>query len=161
MPIRKTKFRIFIPHSSQIYSRYLNEVSTEGLLKDFPRVASQAFAGSAKCISCHESEGKIWKESRHADALASLEKDGHGDDPECVSCHVVGLDKSEGFRDRKTTPDLANVGCESCHGAGAAHASGPAKLPMAKVGETSCAPCHVPDHSPGFSFSEYWKKIAH
>lgn len=146
---------------SRIYARYLEEVDASGLIDRFPRTKSEAFAGTAACFSCHQEAGKVWQDSAHAHALLTLEKDGHGRDPECVSCHVVGLDKSEGFRSRKQTPELANVGCESCHGPGGSHAAEPAKFPMGKVGEKSCAPCHVPDHSPAFDFATYWKKIAH
>jgi hypothetical protein len=146
---------------SKIFALYLEEVDASGLIDRFPRTKSEAFAGTAACMSCHQDAGKVWNDSAHAQALLSLERDGHGRDPECVPCHVVGLDKSEGFRSRKQTPELANVGCESCHGPGGAHASQPAQFPMGKVGEKSCAPCHVPDHSPAFDFATYWKKIAH
>jgi len=93
--------------------------------------------------------------------LATLEAEMQDRDPECISCHVVGVDKIEGFRDRKSTSDLADVGCESCHGPGQAHSLAPMQNAMPKIDEKSCNSCHVPAHSPGFDYSTYWPPIAH
>ncbi|HLO96965.1 MAG TPA: cytochrome c3 family protein, partial [Fimbriimonas sp.] len=61
----------------------------------------------------------------------------------------------------KKTPGFEQVGCESCHGGGRAHAKSPFKVDMPKVGEKSCIPCHTPQNSAGFNFTKYWAKIAH
>jgi hypothetical protein len=62
----------------------------------------------------------------------------------CVGCHSVGFDpKTRGIAEHA-------VGCESCHGAGAAHAAKPARgnivnpkrLPKNRA-EEICASCHV------------------
>lgn len=146
---------------TRVYRRYLAQVESEDLLGRLPREAAPKYAGTASCTPCHAVAAKIWSDSAHAKALQTLISEGHGRDPDCVSCHVVGLDKSTGFRSVKETPQLADVGCESCHGPGAAHVESNGKTKLGKVGERSCAPCHVPEHSPGFSFAEYWNKIAH
>jgi hypothetical protein len=86
---------------------------------------------------------------------------GHQRDPDCVGCHVVGLEYQGGFRSAALTPQLENVGCENCHQAAARHAASPATNPLRKVGEAACAVCHVPDHSPGFDFTRFWAKIRH
>ena len=144
-----------------MFKTYLSRVGEERLLEKLPRAPSAAFAGSKRCGSCHPAAYKVWKESRHADALSTLEKGGQDRDPDCVGCHVVGLELDRGFRSRSETPQLSDVGCESCHGPGAAHSAGPTKAPMPQVGAASCRSCHVPDHSPGFDYESYWKKIAH
>jgi hypothetical protein len=148
------------PDAARLYRTYLGRVETEKLLDKMPRAPSAAFAGNAKCIECHPKAGEVWKQSKHAAALATLERDGHARDPDCVSCHVVGLESEKGFRSRAETPQLTDVGCESCHGPGLAHAIMPT-LKMGIAGEKSCAKCHVPAHSPNFDFLTYWKRIAH
>ncbi|MBX3119799.1 MAG: cytochrome c family protein [Fimbriimonadaceae bacterium] len=144
-----------------IYDDYLTRVADEKLLDKLPRIKTDAFSGNAKCGSCHGEALKVWKSSKHAGALKTLEDENHGRDPDCVSCHVVGLESTLGFRSLKETPQLANVGCESCHGPGDKHSLKPEFFKMGKVGEKSCAKCHVPEHSPNFDFESYWKKIKH
>jgi hypothetical protein len=144
-----------------LYRRYLARVSGEKLLEAMPRRGSPDFAGSNACMSCHPDAAEVWKGTAHADALATLEQTGNDRDPDCVSCHVVGLDTVPGFQDRKTTPELSDVGCESCHGPGADHVEAPHKAPMARIGSTSCAPCHNAEHSPLFNFDVYWERIKH
>jgi hypothetical protein len=146
---------------SRLYANYQRRVAGERLLEKLPRRASEPFAGNQTCGSCHRSAEATWKESRHAGALKTLEQDHHDRDPDCTGCHVVGLDLAEGFRSRAETPQLTDVGCESCHGPGLAHAKEPYAIKMPKVGAKSCVPCHVPDHSPGFDFETYWPKIRH
>jgi len=149
------------PDAKRVYSTYQRRVADEHLFEKMPRQEGTAFAGNASCISCHQEEGKVWKTSRHAKALKTLEDDGHDRDPECVGCHVVGSDVTTGFMSRKETPSLTDVGCESCHGPGAVHSMAPKESPMPKIGVESCMKCHVPNHSPGFDFDAYWKKIQH
>ncbi|MGV3613714.1 MAG: multiheme c-type cytochrome [Fimbriimonas sp.] len=147
--------------ASRIYSAYLRRVGRANLLDALPRSPSDPFTGTEACGTCHQKAHDIWKRSKHAGALHTLEHDGHDRDPDCVGCHVVGLDKVGGFTSRAATPHLTDVGCESCHGAGGKHASAPTTFRMPKVTELSCAPCHRPENSPNFNFLTYWKKIAH
>ncbi len=149
------------PDVSRAYKSYLVAVDRERLLDKLPRVRREKFSGNAACGKCHPASYAVWKESAHSRALKTLERDGHGRDPDCVGCHVVGLDSLFGFRSRAKTPNLTDVGCESCHGPGAAHSASPYKVKMPRVGEKSCEPCHNPDHSPTFDFAVYWPKIAH
>lgn len=146
---------------SRVYRRYLAGVESENLLGKLPRTPAPKYAGTASCTPCHAEAAKVWKASAHAVALRTLIKDGHGRDPDCVGCHVVALDRTTGFQSVKKTPQLANVGCESCHGPGARHVSTKGVVKMGKAGASSCASCHVPEHSPGFTFAEYWQRIKH
>lgn len=68
--------------------------------------------------------------------------------PSCGGCHVTGLDTSTwGFTE-------FNIGCEGCHGPGAAHASAPKKVkPVAKPDDQVCGSCHSRGESPeGYPF---------
>lgn len=149
------------PEAQRIFDTYLDRVRDEKLLEALPRDHTAAFAGSKACAPCHPAAYKVWRESQHATALGTLEQERQDRDPDCVSCHVVGLESTQGFRDRKTTPDLADVGCESCHGPGKMHVMNPVEHPLPKIDERSCFKCHNNDHSPGFNFKKAWPKIQH
>ena len=143
------------------YRGYLKRVTEENLLAGVPRKKGGAtFVGSEACRSCHEKEFKSWEGTLHAKAYKTLQKTGNDRDPECVGCHVVGLDHESGFYSFDKQPDMASVGCESCHGAGSKHVQSPYAA-YGAAGEKSCMTCHVPAHSPNFSFKEYWEKIKH
>ena len=149
------------PDASRYFKDYLRQVESEGLLNRAPRAAGPAYAGTKACGSCHSKALEIWNRSRHAAALRSLDKVGQAKDPECVPCHVVGLSEKSGFVSREKTPQLASVGCEGCHGPGAAHAQQPSVVRLRKADGDTCLRCHKPEHSPGFDFPKFWKSIAH
>lgn len=148
------------PSVSGAYFAYLDRLKAERLLDQWARVQTDAYAGSETCGDCHKKAYKVWGESRHAKALASLERVGHDFDPDCVSCHVTGLSSKKGFVSREATPALANVGCESCHGPLADHAKSPrSKRPDKAL--VLCTSCHDTGHSTQFNYEAYWSKIAH
>lgn len=149
------------PETQRLFNRYLDRVRAEKLLEQVPRTSDTEYAGSKACQTCHAEAYNIWLKSEHSHALTTLEDQNEDADPECVSCHVVGLDSIHGFRSRKETPSLADVGCESCHGGAKLHAMKPKEFKLPKVGEASCAKCHTLDHSPNFDFLTYWPKVKH
>lgn len=149
------------PAVARQYRTYLARVSGEGLLEQIPRRKTDPYAGSKACQTCHADSYDIWVKTEHAAALKTLEDDGHDRDPDCVSCHVVGLESTVGYISRKATPDLTDVGCESCHGPGKLHAQAPEIHRMPKLTPQSCMSCHNPAHSPGFDYHRYWEQIRH
>jgi hypothetical protein len=146
---------------ARIYKRYLIRVTDEDLLAQVPRSPSKPFVGSGTCGSCHGEALRVWKHSGHYRALATLEREGHGRDPDCVPCHVVGLTSEHGFVSRVKTPQLASVGCESCHGPGREHSISPRAFKMATPTEQTCIRCHTSDNSPGFDYKVFWRRIVH
>ena len=58
------------------------------------------------------------------------------------------------------TPELKNVQCEVCHGAGKKHASAP-RPGFGNQAKKACNKCHVKNHSPKFNYTQYWPKIKH
>lgn len=145
---------------ARLYDEYLMEVARADLLAGVPREVGPEFAGDPSCTSCHAESAKIHEASAHAHALETLEKKRHDRDPDCVSCHVTGLESTRGFVSRALTPRLARVGCESCHGPSKAHVLRPETRTPGDA-RKACATCHTPDNSPSFKFSTYWGKIAH
>jgi hypothetical protein len=148
------------------------------------------YVGTGTCKECHESEYKVWKNSKHSVAYATLEKAPKHPlaqfDGECVACHTVGFGYKTGYTDEVRTKHLRNVGCEDCHGPGSLHVDdvktkgkvtnwavlkamnefkGKGDLPQADVGLFgACQKCHDIDNDVNFKsarFGWYWKQIAH
>lgn len=118
------------------------------------------FAGAQSCQACHTAEHAIWQNSRHGNAFATLEKVHKHYDPECVQCHVVGMDQG-GYLSAELTPQFKDVQCENCHGASKAHVADPSKNKTPQDPSQQCTTCHHGSHSPNFTFDTYWPKIFH
>jgi peroxiredoxin len=84
---------------------------------------TNGYSGNEACGVCHTREHETWQFTRHATAFDSLVKHGQENDPECVSCHVVGYREPGGFVSPLETTELEQVGCETCHGRGGTHLS--------------------------------------
>lgn len=85
------------------------------------------YVGSDACGDCHEEEyGRFQEYSKKARSWRSVEIMAPKLTPdelrECYACHTTGYGRG-GFVDYASTPHLADVGCETCHGPGAAHAA--------------------------------------
>ncbi len=150
----------------QLYHSYQQLVKEGNLLEDYPRIPLPKegvnFVGSKTCARCHEYEHGKWSEQAHARAFPTLQKVGSDRDPECVICHVVGMEYSEGFITEERTPHLGGVGCEACHGPGSEHVqtAGQARTSEPKK---NCLNCHTPEQSSGYAGheDEFMKKIVH
>lgn len=120
---------------------------------------STGYSGSEACAVCHEKETDTWLLTRHGHAFDTLVKHGADADPECVGCHVVGFGRAGGYTISPRTPDLENVGCESCHGRGGPHLS-PGFVTAGNY-EPVCLTCHDQEHSLGFQYASFLPKISH
>jgi hypothetical protein len=119
------------------------------------------FIGSERCQSCHLNIHDNWEETLHSNALATLEDMGEGNNPNCLPCHVVGFNESGGFESRSATPNLAGVGCESCHGPAADHAQNASEeelLPPVDLTSEVCGRCHTGDNQPHY---DEWQESGH
>ncbi|MBU1937005.1 cytochrome c family protein [bacterium] len=94
-------------------------------LPAFAEGAAHDYVGNSKCKMCHkgESKGMVWEnwlETKHAKAMETLDAEkGEDKNPECLKCHTTGFGTATGYNPETPNEDFANVGCESCHGAGA------------------------------------------
>jgi len=160
----------------ELYKAYQELVKEANLLEKQPRFVlpnGLKYTGSESCKPCHEYEYEKWSSGAHAHAYATLERAGSQFDPECVVCHVVGMEYVSGFVSGQKTGYLKNVGCESCHGPGSEHIRtlGKAKTtPAASFLRSKtagprldCADCHTPETSGNYVGTEelYFEKIIH
>jgi hypothetical protein len=107
--------------------------------------ARRDWTGTAACGACHPAELAAWQVTPHART-----RDRFATRPQarCLGCHATG--------EAPAGPTVAvEVGCEACHGAGAAYAEadlmrdrpvalalGLADLSTPKARAAVCAPCH-------------------
>ena len=74
--------------------------------------AKRDWTGSAACGGCHPKELASWQATRHA---ATRDRFATRPEGRCLGCHATG--------EAPAGPAIAvEVGCEACHGAGAAYA---------------------------------------
>lgn len=142
------------------YNSKVEEIFFASLSGKKKRNKEKMYATEAVCKNCHADAHKTWLTSRHARAYDTLRRVNKAFDPECLACHVVGLNEPGGFISEIDTPGLKNVQCEACHGAGLKHAEDP-HAGFGNNAREACKKCHVKNHSPRFKFSEYWPKIRH
>lgn len=134
------------------------ELLAQGFKSDPP--SNLTFIGNDDCALCHNKIFKHWEETGHSSAYETLVKAEHEYDPECVECHVIGLNYFTGFETIESTPELKGVGCESCHGPGSDHKDTQSK-DYGRVDVEKCEICHNDEHSQNFEFKDYWQKIKH
>jgi peroxiredoxin len=124
-----------------------------------------AYVGSDACRSCHEKEFATWSAGPHSRSMASLEAKGEAGNETCQTCHVTAFGKPGGFpKNAKPAdhPDLARVGCETCHGPGGNHVGegAPRIGTIVSLGDKCdscvilqiCGSCHDQANDPGFEF---------
>jgi len=119
-----------------------------------------AYVGNEVCATCHEAPTNQWKSTPHAHARETLIGKEKDYEAACQRCHTVGFGYRSGFVSPKTTPQLWNVGCESCHGGGAVHAAQPQE-PYGEVIGDVCLSCHDSENSPDFDYETYLPRIVH
>ena len=149
----------------RLYKDYQQLVKEAHLLEKYPRFVlpnGLKYVGSRTCKPCHEYEYQTWSEKGHAHAYATLEKVGSQYDPECIVCHVVGMEYESGFILEEETSHLKDVGCENCHGPGSEHVRTPATAKTTQP-KSSCLDCHTPETSGEYAGNEqrYLEKIRH
>lgn len=155
------------PSLQQWYDNYNEEIKQLYQQRVAQRQANQQgkspFVGAQQCQACHATSYPVWQESEHAKAIADLQTVGKSYDPECLICHTVGLGTNGGYLDQFSTPNLANVQCENCHGAGREHAESAGQTPITTSlpEEAACQNCHNRSHSPEFNYTDYWPRIHH
>ena len=127
-------------HMRDLMRTYQQQIQDEGLATSdellLRHPSGHSFVGAAKCGECHKKAFSHWKDTKHAEGLASL-KTGHPGqekhwivrthDPECLSCHITGWEPQQmlrfesGYFNEEKSPHLKGQQCENCHGPGSRH----------------------------------------
>ena len=118
------------------------------------------FVGNAKCQTCHVADCQHYTTTKHSVAWATLVNKDSQVDPYCQQCHTTGYGSELGFVSIKKSPDLFNVGCESCHGPSSRHCE-KTSIKTVYDARDQCLQCHDRENSPLFNYELYWPKILH
>ena len=118
------------------------------------------YVGSGACGGCHGDKFDAWWRTGHSTAYDLIAAVPPSVRQSCVACHTVGYNEPGGFLDITTTPHLADVGCENCHGPGAAHKYGEHDLvhPIVTLASEVCGGCHTDSHHPTY---DEWTNSIH
>jgi hypothetical protein len=120
-----------------------------------------AYVGSAACSGCHQPAYAWWSTHAHGHAYRTLQERNKEYNLDCVGCHVTGYEQPGGSTvTHNLNLALVNVGCESCHGPGAAHAKNPEEVGILRdTPASTCAQCHNTEHSDLFDYESYKKTL--
>lgn len=159
------------------YNRSLAELNRDIDRDIIPADDDQpVYVGQKECQTCHGDAYQFWEDTAHASAVETLEVRHKDYDQNCIGCHVDGweqpggsvlgkLEYADDVHGETIEKDLAEVGCESCHGPGSKHRidplddDGEPQHITRHPTENDCVQCHVPDHSPSFDFDVFVEQV--
>jgi hypothetical protein len=119
-----------------------------------------AYVGSAACSACHQEAYAWWRNHAHGIAYLTLQQRNKEYNLDCVGCHVTGYEEPGGSTvTHNLGGALVNVGCESCHGPGAAHVKNPEVPVVRDTPESTCVRCHNEEHSDLFDYQAYRRTL--
>lgn len=127
--------------------------------------SKRVYVSEETCRRCHKEQAETHNNNAHAKSFETLSLLGEDTNPKCLVCHTTGYGEPGGFVDTKSTPGLAMVGCQACHGPGSEHIK--AYLTREKRQETIdkdrvnyCIKCHSihSHHNLGKKALPYMKK---
>ncbi|MCK5679297.1 cytochrome C [bacterium] len=126
----------------------------QGLLE----AAEKSYVGSAICAECHEKEynnfAAFSKKAHSFESIMILKKGlTEAEFKGCFECHTTGYGKPGGFISLNKTPELSNLGCESCHGPGSRHRESEDPEDIIKsISIEHCTHCHNQERVAAFDF---------
>ncbi|MCB9664534.1 MAG: redoxin domain-containing protein [Alphaproteobacteria bacterium] len=129
-----------------------------------------AYVGSAACTGCHAAEHASWQASPHAGAMERLAAQGAAEDARCVGCHAVARQPGPRPTEIEAFRTTEGVGCEGCHGPGAAHVAAGggtdtivglgASCPVCVI-EAVCTSCHTSVWDPTWDLQRSLERVRH
>ncbi|XPV74744.1 MAG: multiheme c-type cytochrome [Desulfovibrio sp.] len=128
--------------------------------------AQGPYAGSKKCADCHEDQYEQFhtysKKAHSWESISIMASDLKPSElQECYKCHTTGYGDG-GFVNYESTPQLSDVGCETCHGPGAAHVESEDPDDITRLPEiASCEKCHNSGRVESFKYKPLIYSGAH
>ncbi|EGB14967.1 cytochrome c family protein [Pseudodesulfovibrio mercurii] len=129
------------------------------VLAESGRANSGRYVGSESCSECHEKEygnyKKFAKKAHSGESVKIMMGDLTKEElAECYGCHMTGYGKPGGFVSFEQTPNMAQAGCEVCHGPGYDHVESGGDPDLIKRNLTldDCTVCHNPERVEAFDF---------
>lgn len=99
----------------------LKQAIGEAAYNDAMKSGMYRYVGNTKCRLCHRNFFIGRKQDPHDYAMEAIVKSGNEANARCLRCHTTGHGVDSGFVSMESTPRLANVQCEGCHGPGNVH----------------------------------------
>ena len=119
----------------------------------------KTYVGSQVCSDCHPQEfenySKFAKKAHSSHSIKIMASDLTQEEIKgCYGCHTTGYGQPGGFVSFEETPDLANAGCEVCHGPGSLHAEygGDMEYIEHDLDIEMCTSCHNAERVGAFNF---------
>ena len=126
-------------------------------LSTYQALATGNYVGTDACGRCHAYEydnfinyshkANSWRSiSVMAPKLTDEEFKG------CFKCHTTGYNRG-GFVSYEATPELSDVGCETCHGPGREHSRTGNPRAIERLPDIEdCLTCHTEERNEAFGF---------
>lgn len=137
------------------------QTDPSGRVSTIETQAHAHYLGSESCRLCHPANNACWAKTQHAGAMESLSAMSRQNDPDCLYCHMTGMEKNTppNMFTGTESSTMAGVQCEACHGPGRDHANDPQKSRMLSINENTCTRCHTKFRDPGFDFHQDLDKL--
>ncbi|UCE60586.1 MAG: hypothetical protein JSU63_02315 [Phycisphaerales bacterium] len=160
-PVVSAEFAaLSVPHTASMPACNQCHVHENAFMPGLARgLAAGEWVGQDTCLLCHPTEHAEWDATLHKDARDNLPPMPIPDLEECFHCHTLGFGDPTGYQADGSTPNLAGVQCENCHGSGAEHVD-LATADNIIIDEESemCGACHTLAHHPTF---DEWTESGH
>lgn len=118
-----------------------------------------SYMGSKVCADCHPGEYdsfmKYSKKASSSESVKIMAADLTKEEVRnCYHCHTTGYGLPGGFEDFEKTPEMADLGCETCHGPGSEHVDmgGDPSLIKKDLDIKDCESCHNEERVGAFNF---------